>query len=112
MPQRLRTFWEILEHRSGTNIQRMPDRSVRLTITTPFPRFAARGVRPSQLRLRRLAAVLRISDIAHATGLPPTRVSEIERGAGPPVRAYELIQIERVLDDAESAQARALRSEP
>jgi transcriptional regulator with XRE-family HTH domain len=47
----------------------------------------------SDLRLRRLAAGLRILDVAHATGLPPTRVSEIERGEGRPPTPDELIAV-------------------
>jgi transcriptional regulator with XRE-family HTH domain len=37
---------------------------------------------PSPLRLQRLAAGLRIADVALETGITETRVSEIERGEG------------------------------
>ena len=45
---------------------------------------------PSALRLRRIAAGLRILDVALATGIAPTRISQIERDDGAPARADEL----------------------
>lgn len=38
--------------------------------------------KPSELRLERLAAGLRIADVVAATGLAATRISEIERADG------------------------------
>ena len=59
--------------------------------------------RPSPLRLRRVAAGLRIADVAYATGLAPTRISQIERGEWPPARRDELALINRQLEDALAA---------
>ncbi len=53
----------------------------------------------SPIRLRRLAAGLRIRDVAELSGLSPTRISEIERGEREP-DVVEQALIDRALVSA------------
>jgi transcriptional regulator with XRE-family HTH domain len=57
---------------------------------------------PSPLRLERLRRGLRIVDVANVTGLPATRISQLERGEPPaPLRAeLELIASAFVVRDS------------
>ena len=64
---------------------------------------------PSALRLRRIAAGLRILDVALATGIAPTRISQIERDDGAPARADELEAITTALRKHVAPQSEAPR---
>lgn len=58
--------------------------------------------KPTPIRVRRIAAGLRILDISGATGLATTRISEIERGEGRPADDDELDVIEQALMKADA----------
>ena len=57
--------------------------------------------KPTELRVRRIVAGLRILDISEATGIATARVSEIERGEGRPADDDELDIIDKALAKAE-----------
>ena len=52
---------------------------------------------PSELRIQRIAAGLRIYDIERRTGIASTRVSQIERAEGAPPRPDELALIQEAI---------------